>query len=111
MLLKKPCSACGEIHEIDEIYQDFLGWHTTCKKTNNVFSVDIQDYVVSNGTKIKVFYNKMPRNEYWIGEIIGNNLVEIDEFEDLLYLIFNKKEKCLVECFRNDFEIIDNKGE
>ena len=56
-----------------------MGWHTTCPKCNGSFDIDIEEYLVPNGTMVE--YHKT------IGIIDGNDAETTDEFKDINYFV------------------------
>ena len=103
--MKIKCWNCG--CEFDgTLSNDELGWHGYCQKCNSTFDVDIEEYMVANGTKVKFADGR-------IGIVDGNDNEETDEFEDINYYVC-PIEFTNEECWSNhyvmlrmeDFEIV-----
>ena len=99
------CLNCGS--ELDSfISNDGLGWHSYCEKCGIGFDVNIEEYLIPNGTKVKFADEK-------IGIVDGNDKEETEEFKDINYYVcpieFTNEESWsnhYVMLLRNEFEII-----
>ena len=99
------CWNCG--HEfIGSLSNDELGWHSYCEKCESSFDVDIEEYVVPNGTKVKFADGR-------IGIVDGNDNEDTEEFDDINYYVCPIEFTSLrywsdyyVMLLRSEFEII-----
>jgi hypothetical protein len=105
--MKIKCGNCGNEFN-GSLGNDGLGWHGYCEECNCSFDVNIEEYLISNGTKVRLADGR-------IGIIDGNDEEESEEFEDINYYI------CLIEftneqywsthyvmLLRNEFEIVED---
>lgn len=83
------CFNCGETMELTNATNDELGWHTSCTECGSSFDVDIEKYIIPNGTKVKV-------SDDWIGIVDGNDAVDTDNFQDINYYV------CPIEFFHEE---------
>ena len=104
--MKIKCLNCGNIFE-GTVSNDELGWHGYCEDCDSSFDVDIEDYLIPNGTKVRLFDGR-------IGIIDGNDNEETEEFEDINYYIcpieFTKEKywsNHYIMLLRNEFEIVN----
>ena len=68
-------------HEINSsLSNDEFGWHSYCEECDSSFDVDIEDYLVPNGTKVIFADGK-------IGIIDGNDNEDTDEFDNVNYYV------------------------
>lgn len=96
-------------HEIESgLSNDGLGWHGCCKDCNSSFDVDIEEYLVSNGTKVKFADGR-------IGIVDGNDNEDTEEFDDINYYVcpieFTSEKywsNHYVMLLREDFEIVED---
>ena len=104
--MKIKCWNCG--NEFDGfVSNDGLGWHSYCEECNSSFDVDIEEYLVPNGTKVKFADGK-------IGIVDGNDNEESDEFGDVNYYVCpieftNEKywSNHYIMLLRNEFEVVN----
>lgn len=96
-------------HEIDsDLSNDGLGWHSYCEECNSSFDVDIEEYLIPRGTKVKFDGNR-------IGIVDWNDNEDTEEFGNINYCI------CPIEfthlkvwsdyyvwLLREDFEIVED---
>lgn len=74
------CMNCGELNEVRSASCDELGWHTTCSHCGGSYDIDIEDYLLPNGTRVK-----MPDDRF--GVIDGNDAKNSEELEDINYYV------------------------
>lgn len=84
-----------------------LGWGGYCEECGSSFDVDIEEYLVPNGTKVKFADGR-------IGIVDGNDNEDTDEFNDINYYVCPIEFTSLrywsdhyVMLLRSEFEIID----
>lgn len=100
------CWNCG--HEfIGSLSNDGLGWHSYCEECESSFDVDIEDYLIPNGTKVKFTDGR-------IGIVDGNDNEDTDEFDDINYYVCPIEFTTLrywsdyyVMLLRSEFEIVE----
>lgn len=97
------CWNCGEIYNFKGASKDELGWHVYHEKCESSHDIDITEYLVPNGTKVKIHND-------WIGIIAGNDEEDTNEFENINYYVVPEGKTFDDEymCSRSDFEIIEN---
>lgn len=85
-----------------------LGWGSYCEECGSSFDVDIEEYLVPRGTKIKFHGDR-------IGIIDWNDSEDTEEFENINYCVCPiefTNEKCwsnhYLMLLREDFEIVDD---
>lgn len=78
--MKAKCSNCCYEFDFDTAYQDKLGWHTTCPNCKGSSDIDIDNYLIPNGTKVLV-------NDNWVGIVDGNDEVDTEEIRDINYYV------------------------
>jgi hypothetical protein len=96
-------------HEIDSsLSNDELGWHGCCEECGGTFDVDIEEYLVPNGTKVKFANGR-------IGVVDGNDNEDTEEYENINYCVcpieFTHLENWsdhYVWLLREEFEIIED---
>lgn len=77
--MKIKCLNCG--HEFEgSISNDELGWHGYCEECDSSFDVDVEEYLIPNGTKVKLADGR-------ICIVDGNDAEVTEEFEDINYFI------------------------
>ena len=104
--MKIKCWNCG--HEFEgSLSQDACGWYSYCDECDSSFDVDIEEYVVPRGTKVKFHGDR-------IGIVDWNDEETTEEFENINYCIcpieFVDEEfwsDYYVWLLREDFEIIE----
>lgn len=104
--MKIKCWNCG--HEFEgSISNDDFGWHGYCEKCDSSFDVDIKEYLVPRGTKVKFHGDR-------IGIVDWNDSEEEEEFENINYCVcpieFTHLEywsDYYVWLLRDDFEIVE----
>lgn len=104
--MKIKCWNCG--HEFDgSLSNDDFGWHGYCKKCDSSFDVDIEEYIVPRGTKVKFHGDR-------IGIVDWNDEEVTEEFENINYCVcpieFISEEywsDYYVWLLRSDFEIVE----
>ena len=104
--MKLICLNCG--HEFDgSISNDELGWHGYCEECDSSFDVDIEEYLVPRGTKVRF-------HDDGIGIVDWNDEEVTEEFENINYCIcpieFTGEEywsDYYVWLLRDDFEIVE----
>lgn len=89
------------------ISNDAFGWHSYCKRCDMSFDVDIEDYVVPNGTKVRFHDGRT-------GIVDGNDNEVTEEFEDINYYVCPIEFTSLrywsdhyIMLLREDFEIVE----
>lgn len=108
--MKVVCLQCGHRFQFTGASLDEIGWHTLCPSCNGSFDIDIEEYLVPEGTKVKMI-------EGGIGIVDGNDseTCDVDDvFDNINYYI------CPIEYIhedvwsnyyimlqREDFEIIN----
>lgn len=105
--MKIKCWNCG--HEFDgSLSNDDFGWHGYCEKCDISFDVDIEEYLVPRGTKVKFHGDR-------IGIVDWNDEEVTEEFENINYCIcpieFVDEEfwsDYYVWLLREDFEIVED---
>ena len=103
--MKIKCWNCG--NEFDgSISNDGLGWHSYCEECDISFDIDVEEYLVPNGTKVKFADGR-------IGIVDGNDEEVTEEFEDINYYVcpieFTNEEywsNHYIMLSRNEFEIV-----
>ena len=104
--MRIKCWNCG--HEFDgSLSQDEWSWHSYCNECDQSFDVDIKEYLVPNGTKVKL----------WDGRICvidGNDEEVSEEFDDINYYVCpiefaNEKSWSdhYIVLLREEFEIVE----
>ena len=78
-VLVQECLSCGSVEEVKDIHRDSLGWYAICGKCGSTFDVDINDYIIPNGTRVIVDCD--------IYVVMGNDLENTDHFNDLNYYL------------------------
>lgn len=103
--MKIKCLICGNVFE-GTASNDELGWHSYCEECDSSFDIDIEEYLVSNGTKVKFADGR-------IGIVDGNDNETSNEFEDINYYVcpieFTKEEywsSHYIMLLRNEFEVV-----
>ena len=99
------CWNCG--HEFNStLSNDELGWHGYCEECGTSFDVDIEEYLVSRGTRVKFHGDR-------IGIVDWNDNEDTEEFENINYCVCPiefTNEECwsnhYVMLSREDFEIV-----
>ena len=77
--MKIKCWNC--CHEFEgSLSKDELGWYSYCEECKTSFDVDIEEYIVPNGIKVRFADGK-------IGIIDGNDNEDTDEFDDINYYV------------------------
>lgn len=101
------CWNCGNEFE-GSLSNDELGWHGYCEECDSSFDVDIEEYLIPNGTKVRLVDGR-------IGIVDGNDEEESEEFEDINYYIcpieFTNEQywsNHYVMLLRNEFEIVED---
>ena len=74
------CLNCGKEFTFESASNDGLGWHTTCPECKGSFDIDIQSYLLPNGTKIRLA-------DATIGIIDGNDAETTDEYKNINYYV------------------------
>lgn len=107
MELELKCLNCGN-EFYDSISNDSLGWHGFCRNCNSSFDVDIEDYLVPDGTKVRF-------DDGRIGIVDWNDNEDTEEFEDINYCVcpieFTHLENWsdhYVWLLREEFEIVED---
>lgn len=96
-------------HEIDsDLSNDGLGWHGYCEECDSSFDVDIEEYLVPRGTKVKFDGNR-------IGIVDWNDNEDTEEFENINYCVcpieftnFKHWSDHYVWLLREEFEIVED---
>lgn len=90
-----------------------LGWGSYCEECDSSFDVDIEDYLIPRGTKVRVRTDE--NDEGWIGVVDWNDEETSDEFENINYCVCPIEYTHLehwsdhyVWLRREDFEIVEN---
>lgn len=105
--MKIKCWNCG--NEFNGSFSnDELGWHGYCEECDSSFDVDIEEYLIPNGTKVRLADGR-------IGIVDGNDEEESEKFEDINYYIcpieFTNEQywsNHYVMLLRNEFEIVED---
>ena len=104
--MKIKCLNCGHEFE-DSISNDDFGWHGYCDKCDSSFDVDIKEYIVPRGTKVRFHGDR-------IGIVDWNDEECTEEFENINYCVcpieFTSEEywsDYYVWLLREDFEIVE----
>ena len=107
MELELKCLNCGN-EFYDSISNDRFGWHGYCIDCHSSFDVDIDDYLVPDGTKVKFYDGR-------IGIVDWNDNEDTEEFEDINYCVcpieFTNEEYWsdhYVWLLREEFEIVED---
>lgn len=74
------CLDCGELNEMVSASRDELGWHTSCPHCGGSYDIDVEDFLLPNGTKVE-----MPDGT--VGIVDGNDSETSDEFDDINYYV------------------------
>lgn len=74
------CLNCGEVFEFTNASNDEMGWHTSCPKCEGSFDIDIEKYLIPNGTIVKYSCTKF-------GVIDGNDSETSEEFKNINYYV------------------------
>lgn len=74
------CLNCGEVYEFKGTSKDELGWHVYHDRCKSSYDVDINEYLVPRGTKVKV-------NNDWVGIVDGCDEEDTNEFESINYWV------------------------
>lgn len=105
--MKIKCWICGHEFE-DSLSQDACGWYGYCPECDSSFDVDIEEYLVPNGTKVKLADGR-------ICEVDGNDEEVSEEFEDINYYVcpieFTYKKNWsdhYIVVLREEFEIMED---
>ena len=106
MELELRCPNCGN-EFYGSISNGRFGWYGYCRDCHSPFDVDIDDYVVADGTKVKFGDGR-------IGIVDWNDNEESEEFYDINYAIcpieFTDEEywsDYYIFLMREDFEIVE----
>lgn len=92
------CLNCGKIFHISSASKDEMGWHTTCPECMGSFDVDIEKYLIPNGTIVKLSISKY-------GVVDGNDADTSEEFDDINYYIC-PLEETYKEVWSNDYKML-----
>lgn len=79
MEFELKCLYCGN-EFYDSISNNRFGWQGYCRNCNSLFDVDIDNYLVPDGTKVK-----LPDGR--IGIVDGNDEEVTEEFENINYFV------------------------
>lgn len=82
--MRTTCLNCGRQSEFKSASKDKLGWHTTCI-CGASFDIDVEDYLIPNGTKVKYYEDAFDVHYTLRGIVVGNDADKTDEFEDINY--------------------------
>lgn len=104
--MKIKCWNCW--HEFEgSLSNDDFGWHSYCEKCDSSFDVDVREYLVPRGTKVKFHGDR-------IGIVDWNDEEVTEEFENINYCVcpieFTDEEywsDYYVWLLRDDFEIVE----
>jgi len=101
------CMNCGEIYEFSGASNDELGWHVYHNECESSHDINIEDYIVSRGTKVRLLDGR-------IGVVDGCDEEDSEEFDSINYWVCpieftNEKvwSNHYVWLLRNEFEIIE----
>lgn len=92
------CLNCGEVFNLTSASNDEMGWHILCPKCEGSFDVDIEKYLIPNGTIVKYSGTKF-------GVIAGNNSETSEEFENINYYVC-PIEETYKEVWSNDYVML-----
>lgn len=104
--MKVYCWICNSEIE-SNLSNDEYGWYSYCNECNSSFDVDIEEYLIPNGTKVKFADGR-------IGIIDGNDNENSEEFDDINYYVcpieftnMRYWSDYYVMLLRSDFEIVE----
>lgn len=107
MELELKCLNCGN-EFYDSVSNDRFGWHGYCTSCHSSFDVDIEDYLVPDGTKVRFHDGR-------IGIVDWNDNEDTEEYENINYCVcpieFTHLENWsdhYVWLLREEFEIVED---
>lgn len=97
------CPDCGSNFEFSNAFKDCHGWHTTCPNCDSNFGVDVENYIIPEGTTVKI-------PEGFTGVIVRCYPDKATMFSEIVYLIDGNKEGKDFSTFltQKEFSVIEN---
>jgi len=89
------CLHCDAENRFTEASRDGLGWHILCPGCDCSYDIDIEDFLIPNGTTVKFFGNGK-------GTVVGNNAKIAEEFKDIAYRVRETKGRRSIVVFRQN---------
>ena len=75
------CPDCGEYIPVLSADKDELGWHTSCPKCKGSFDIDVEDYLIAVGERVRTSDGK-------VGAIKEFRIPELHiDFDEVVYFV------------------------